>query len=454
MQVKRIFWLWAALLTLAWGITTWIGGASLPADAGPAWWQLRRHGLYLSGIWSIGMMTLIVLLALRQPWQDRLLGGMDQVYRLHKWAGIAAAVTALLHWALKEFMGDWINSAWGREGKPARDAVLAWMTDWRGLSKDVGEWAFYALMLLVVLTLWQKILPYKPWRKLHRLMPALYLALVFHTVALMPLSLWMGPMGALLAVLLLLGSGAALWSLLGRVGQARSYAGRIHSVQLLGSRHGSDPLEVICALPANWPGHAPGQFVFATLNEREGAHPFTIASAPGACGQAQDGSALLRLVIKPLGDYTATLHQGLKVGQSIRIEGPYGQFTAQSAQAAKQVWVAGGVGITPFLALLEARQHANSSVPAPVCLHYCTRDAASDGVLPRVQQLAASAQPPVPLQVHDGAKKQYLRPEDLAQHSGPLEIWLCGPTGLGDMVRAHAQRQNGWRVHQEAFAMR
>lgn len=455
MQVRRIFGLWAALLTLAWGITTWLGSAALPADTGALWWQLRRHGLYLTGVWSIGMMSLVMLLALRQPWQDRLLGGMDQVYRLHKWAGIAAGVTAIMHWAIKEFMGDWINDTWGRAGKPARDAVLAWVTDWRGLSKDVGEWAFYALVLLIVLTLWQKLLPYRPWRKLHRVMPVLYLALVFHTVALMPLALWTGPVGALLAVLLVLGSGAALWSLLGRIGRARSYAGRIHSVQLLGSNPERDPLEVVCALPADWPGHAPGQFVFATLEDAEGPHPFTVASAQGACGQAEDGSALLRLVIKPLGDYTRQLHQRLQPGQSIRIEGPYGQFKAQGSEGRKQVWIAGGVGITPFLALLEARQRATAEGPsAPVCMHYCTRDAASDGVLPRVQALAASAQPPIPLQVHDAARKQYLCPEDLLRHQGPLEIWLCGPVGLGDMVRTHARQQNGWRVHQEAFEMR
>lgn len=75
MQVRRIFGLWAALLTLAWGITTWLGSAALPADTGALWWQLRRHGLYLTGVWSIGMMSLVMLLALRQPWQDRLLGG-------------------------------------------------------------------------------------------------------------------------------------------------------------------------------------------------------------------------------------------------------------------------------------------------------------------------------------------------------------------------------------------
>ena len=455
MQMKRIFWAWAAMLTLAWAGATWMGWNSPPDVPGALWWQVRRHGIYLTGVWSMGMMSLIMLLALRQPWQERWVGGMDQVYRLHKWAGIAAGATAVMHWALKEYTGGWIKTAWGTGGKPVRDAVLAWATDWRGLGKDVGEWAFYALVVFIVLTLWQKLLPYKPWRKLHRAMPVLYLALALHTVALTPLTLWAAPMGPLLAVLLLIGSGAAVWSLAGRVGQARSYAARIESVRLLGSQPGIAPLEVLCALPAHWPGHRAGQFVFARFDAEEGHHPFTIASAPDACGRAADGAALVRLVIKPLGDYTRHLHQRLQPGQTLRIEGPYGHFDGRGAPARQQVWIAGGVGVTPFIALLEARQSAAvADGLAPVAMHYCTRDAAQDGLLPRLQALAASARPPVVLTVHDAAQQQFLSPQDLLRYGSALDIWLCGPAGLGRAVREQARQQRGWHMHQEAFQMR
>jgi len=131
--------------------------------------------------------------------------------------------------------------------RPAMPYVLSFATEWRGLGKDVGEWAMYALLALIVLTLWQKLLPYKPWRKLHRVMPVLY------TVALMPLSLWAVPMGVLMGALLAVGSGAALWSLLGKIGQARQYSARIDSVQLLGQHAGQDPLEVL------WPCRPIGQ---------------------------------------------------------------------------------------------------------------------------------------------------------------------------------------------------
>ncbi|AQZ98577.1 ferredoxin reductase family protein [Comamonas kerstersii] len=454
MQVRIAWGIWWLGLTLAWAAAAapWQGMAAASEPA--FWWQLRQHALYLSGIWSIGMMSLVMLLSLRQRWMERPLGGMDQVYRLHKWAGIAAAVAAVLHWGAKESSGL-IKGMVGTAGRVPREAVLSWATDWRGTAKDLGEWAFYALLIMVVLTLWQRLLPYRPWRKLHRVMPALYLLLAFHTLALTPLTFWQAPLGMVMAALLLVGSVAALWSLAGRIGRGRNrYAAQVHEARVLGGAAGQAPLEVLCAMPKNWPGHRAGQFVFASFEGAEGPHPFTIASAPEGCGRTADGKELLRLVIKPLGDYTRRLPSLLQPGQAVQIEGPYGCFDAQGGAARTQVWVAGGVGITPFLALLQARQPgvAGRDGLQPAHLHYCTRNAAQDVLLPQLQALCEAAQPSVRLQVHDAAQGEYLTPEHLAQYGAQLDIWLCGPAGLGKAMRQAQQR--GWRIHQEAFQMR
>ena len=467
MRIKLILTSWLLAITLAWlAVAPSTMGLWPLVDAQGAasgWWRLRQHGIYLSGLWSLGLMSLVMLLALRLPLLDQALGGMDQVYRLHKWAGIGAGLTALLHWGIKEGSG-WIKALWGRAGRPDHEAVLPWFTDGRSLAKDLGEWAFYLLLVLLLVTLVQRLLPYRPWRSVHRAMPLLYLVLVGHAVALMPLRLWALPLGLLMGTLLALGSLAALWSLAGWIGLARRHGARIHALQPLGE--GADaPLEVICAMPPSWPGHRAGQFAFVRFDRAEGAHPFTLASAPQALGDSAQGEPLLRLVIKPLGDYTRTLRQHLRVGQSVDIEGPYGRFDGQGSRARAQVWVAGGVGVTPFLALLEARQPgavqaagaarpAPMSVHTPVHMHYCTRDAARDALLPRLQALCAQAQPPVQLSVHDEAQGDRLTPQHLAAVAGPLDIWFCGPPGLGDALHAHARAAPAWRLHRESFSMR
>ena len=119
--------------------------------------------------------------------------------------------------------------------------------------------------------------------------------------------------------------------------------------------------------------------------------------------------------------------------------------------------LAAGVGVTPFLALLEARQRGAAGRrggSAPVQMHYCTRDAARDPLLARVQALCAQAEPPVELRVYSQAQGQLLQPQDLEGSGGPLDIWFCGPQGLGDALDAHAARRRPWRVHRESFAMR
>ena len=459
MRIATILGAWLLVITLAWLAVAPPDFGVLPlVDAGGAasgWWMLRRHALYLSGLWSIGLMSLAVVLALRLPAFEKPLGGMDQVYRLHKWAGIGAGLTALLHWGVKE-SGGWIKDLWGKAGKPGHDAVLPWAADLGHFAKHVGEWAFYLLLIMIALTLLQRLVPYKHWRVLHRAMPALYLALAGHVVALAPLAFWSQPMGAVLGGMLALGSAAALWSLAGQVGRRRSHAARVHAVAALGQTDDA-PLEVICAMPATWRGHRAGQFVFACFDAGEGAHPFTIASAPGALGQSEQGEPLLRLVIKPLGDYTRGLAQRLRAGQSARIEGPYGRFGLwRRGGGREQVWVAGGVGVTPFLALLEARQPGAGGAAAqqpPVQMHYCTRDASRDALLPRLHRLCGAAQPPVRLTVHCATQGQRLTAQKLQRGAGKLDVWFCGPAGLERALRKGLAAASA-RFRREVFAMR
>ena len=51
-------------------------------------WALSKSTLYYTGIMATAMMSLGVVLALRLPFIENLIGGLDLHYRLHKWVGI------------------------------------------------------------------------------------------------------------------------------------------------------------------------------------------------------------------------------------------------------------------------------------------------------------------------------------------------------------------------------
>ena len=73
-------------------------------------------------------------------------------------------------------------------------------------------------------------------------------------------------------------------------------------------------------------------------------HPFTISSAP-----QED---VLRLTVKASGDFTRHLFSNLKAGMDAVIEGAYGMFDYKTG-GQKQIWVAGGIGVTPFLSFIR-----------------------------------------------------------------------------------------------------
>lgn len=425
---------------------TWAWDALyMSPPAGNLPWVLRYHGLYLTGWWSIGLMSLAMMLATRPAWLEGPLGGMDKLYHLHKWSGIFAVAFGAAHWLIK-MASDPLKALYGTAGRPARDAVLSVMLPLRSPAKDMGEIAIYLLLGLLVLALWKRF-PYRPWRLLHKAMPVIHLMLAFHVAALMPLAYWNGPTGILSAVLLTGGVVADLICLTRRIGRRHRHVGRIASVV----QHG-DTLEVVCDPGAGWPGHEAGQFAFVTFDRHEGAHPFTIASA-----WAPESRRLV-FQIKALGDYTRGLAGRLHTGREVIVEGPYGRMNPRHARDdAAQVWVAGGIGITPFLAWLESMHHAPAA--APVTMHYCVRNAATDPFVERVIALCAQL-PNVKLRLHDASLGDRLDAEQVLAATQPvngkMDLWFCGPSGFAKSLEQGMKELlgRGFRIHREVFEMR
>ena len=93
--------------------------------------------------------------------------------------------------------------------------------------------------------------------------------------------------------------------------------------------------------------HKPGQFAILSLlrkGEKPEMHPFTVASSPT--------SGDLAVSIKAVGDFTSTVKDASPGDQAI-ISVPYGTFSFLVHDAPNLVFIAGGIGITPFMSMLR-----------------------------------------------------------------------------------------------------
>ena len=310
-------------------------------------------------------------------------------------------------------------------------------------AEDLGEPGLYLLLFLVAITLTRWV-PYVYWRYLHRVMPLIYLVLVSHALLLAPLKWWQQPTGWLMVLLMVGGVIASLQSLTGKIGKRRSYKGLVQAVK----QTSANITEVVCDMGKRWPGHRAGQFALVTFDRFEGAHPFSLSSADNGSGQ-------LSFQIKALGDYTRELPQQLHSGQAVTLEGPYGRFNPERGRKnAQQIWVAGGIGVTPFLAALENRLiNTEQGYPA-LTLHYCTAGAEDDPMLTRLKQLTEQL-PDIALHIQDSQQGRCLSTNQLQIHDLKVDVWFCGPQGLAAALRSGLKQQSiSLRFHQECFEFR
>ncbi len=443
--IKISLWGLLALLTVLWlaaepSVFQWAG-----------YFTLRGSMVQYSGVIAMGCMSVAMILALRPRWPEKWFGGLDKMYRLHKWLGIAALVVAVIHWfwaqGTKWVVGwDWLDRP-QRGPRPVPENPIAQLfMDLRGAAEGIGEWAFYAAVLLIALALLKRF-PYWLFYKTHRLLAVAYLVLVFHAVVLIKFDYWTAPVGWAMAPLLAGGTWAAVVVLLRRVAAGRRVPGRIAAIHYY---PGVRVLEAAIEVPRGWPGHKAGQFAFATSDAAEGAHPYTIASA------WNDTDRRITFVVKELGDHTQRLRETLQVGQAVTVEGPYGCFTFDDS-CPSQIWVGGGIGVTPFIARMKYLAASPERRPQTIHFFHTTRDY-DEGAIAKLTADAAAAA--VRLHVLVDARDGRLDGERIraaVPEWRDASLWFCGPAGFGQALRHDFATQGmpvDLRFHQELFAMR
>ncbi len=374
------------------------------------------------GAEALILMAVTQLLATRLRWLEAIFGGLDRIYVLHKHLAITAVAAVMLHDTIDADMDEL-----------ERATTL----------NEIGEISLYGILILVALTV-ATFIPYHLWRWTHQFIGIFFtLAAIHYALILKPFSL-SDPLGAYIMAFCILGFAAYLYSLIfhAKLRGAKPYI--VEAIDRTGGAVAITLKPIGLGLRA-----APGQFAFVRFQARDlgEVHPFTLSNAPDA-----DGA--LRITVKALGDYTARLASVLRPGMTARVSGPFGRFR-RPKRARSEIWIASGIGVTPFAAWTAAM----SAPDRPVDMFYSVRSLDDAALLPSLEA-ADAAFPNFRLHViaseRDGRLTAARIAETVAAPLRDAEIFFCGPVSMRRQL-AHDFRAAGVpakRFHFEEFEIR
>jgi len=349
------------------------------------------------------------------------------MYRWHHRGGVAAYCLLLIH-PLALAAERWSDSPQG-----AWLVLAPWAQSW---PISIG-WIALAMLMLGLASTFAVHLPYRRWRRLHMLLGAAVVLGLLHgqVIVAQPSPL----LGLLAVTAIVLG-----WRLL--LGD-RGLAAFPYRVERVEPR--APGLVELTLAPSSTPLAAlPGQFVLVAFHEGPGYrgcrefHPFTLSEI--------HRSGIVRLGVKALGPCTARMQQ-VPVGTAVRLQGPFGTFRPGAASA-PQLWIAGGIGIAPFIAALRAGPCLVSTT-----LLYFFRAQMDGAYIEELEARAASDSRFELFAVASGGTMPDLtQPLDRVTRLGERQMFVCGPHGMMQVVRAELLKRGVHRdsIHSEIFDFR
>lgn len=292
------------------------------------------------------IMSFTILLSTRLKWVEKIFNGLDKAYGFHQILGSISFLFILHHPILLAI-----------QSLPQVQLVMLYLLPSSDLAYSLGVFGLYLMIVSFLFMTFIK-LPYHLWKLTHKLLGLGFLLGGVHALFItsdisnfLPLRLW-------ITGFLALGISSLLYRILLYTLFGPKYNYSVEKVE-----RGIGVVTVYLKPKAKEKlDFKPGQFAYVSFRNKitgSESHPFSIASGPK--------EKFLKLSAKIVGDYTLKLTQ-LREGDKVLLYGPYGKFTMNRFNYKNCLWIAGGIGVTPFLSMLssEAYQCSNNSI----CFYY------------------------------------------------------------------------------------
>ena len=362
----------------------------------------RQYAGEIIGANNIILMACSLFLSTRPKWAEKYFGGLDKMYLTHRHTGTAAFLLIFVHVL----------------------TVPISTTGW-ALGNYLAVIAFAGIVIIVLITLaprvpylkWLTGGDYNDWKKLKRFIGIFFIIAFFHALTVPH------PLNALIAI-----TWVQIFFIIGAVSYLYTelFGGFFkkflpYKVEAVNHPNGSSTEVILRAKKESIPKHRAGQFLFVrfpsdkTLNE---SHPFTISSGP-----QED---VMRVTIKASGDFTRHLFGKLQPGMDAVIEGAYGMFDYKTG-GQKQIWIAGGIGVTPFLSFIR---DMNANLAHDVDFYYTVRHR-EEAIFVDEIETVAKKNPRLKARIRFSSTDGSLTAEDVITNAGGNisghHIYMCGP---------------------------
>jgi predicted ferric reductase len=418
-----------------------------------SWYDVFANLGRILGIIGFVLYAINMLLALRKRWLENFFGGLNRVYIAHHITGGIALAFLVFHPLFLAIR--YIEAGSMVSFQDAAKQLLPRGADFNGvfplvqanLSFDAGIIAFWGMVVLLIITFFVR-LPYRLWLFTHKFLGVAFLFAGIHVLFISSDVKNNAFLFTYMAIWIVVGLTAFIYrSLLGNVLVRRSPYRVDRVVVVAGNTIAVELTPIEKAID-----FVPGQFVFARFlwSGEDGVsketHPFSIASAPN--------EKTLRLYMKALGDYTNSLSK-LKVGTIAEVEGAFGKFSYTHYGDRPQVWIAGGIGVTPFLSM--ARSIGPGSPQIDMFYSVVKKEELVDQKA--LDEFLPSRYPKFKYYTYIADERPgYLTGEYVQKEVGDLrgkEIFVCGPPAMMKSMRAQLRKLGvpNRRIHTEEFSM-
>ncbi len=385
---------------------------------------------------------------------DRFFGGLDKMFRVHQVNGRIAFIL---------LVGHAIFIAAGRAAQ-STDAALRLFTPSSGWTIFLGVIALAAMTVTICLTLYVR-LNHEVFVYVQRAFGFVFVLAALHIFRTPGTKAVSSALTYYLAGLSVAGLAAFSYRSLFDNVLVKRHDYRVTNIRPLDAT----VMEIVMT-PVNEPlEFKPGQFLFVTFYSEaidRNLHPFSMESVgssavvtlkPGEIHEQFHPFSItstpndrdLRIVFKEVGDYTHAM-RSLEKGAWARIEGPYGGFSHMNLRNPRQVWIAGGIGITPFLSM------ARSLTPThEVDFYYSMRSIRNAYLLSEFLRIGEDL-PNFKVIPYPEDEVGFLTADEIEKRSGNLsgrDIMVCGPPPMIDALRTqlYAKGVPKKQVHFEKF---